>query len=165
MFVRRFEPPDSPGCRELWAELVEWHRGLYEDPSIGGPDPASGFDRYLEEHGADRLFVALDEQAVVGLAGLIVRGAKAELEPIVVARGARRHGTGRALAELAITAAREEGMRQVVVRPVARNAAALGFFHQLGFTALGHVDLLLDFERPADYWRAGETLAGREFRV
>jgi hypothetical protein len=48
---------------------------------------------------------------------------------------------------------------------VARNALALRFFHRLGFDTLGHVDVLLDLERPKSYWRAREHLAEREFRA
>jgi hypothetical protein len=51
------------------------------------------------------------------------------------------------------------------VSPVARNAHAIGFFQRLGFTALGHVELLMDFRRSAEYWRPGERIAGREFDV
>ena len=33
--------------RGLWAELTEYDRCIYEDPSIGGEDPGAGFDGYL----------------------------------------------------------------------------------------------------------------------
>jgi GNAT superfamily N-acetyltransferase len=163
--VRGFEPDDAAACRALWAELTEWHRSLYSDPSIGGDDPGSGFDAYLEEFGGERAWVAEEGASIVGFAGLIMRGQQAEIEPVIVAGGVRGRGIGRALVEAALRAAQAEGVQQAVVRPVARNADALAFFHGLGFTALGHIELLLDFERPAEYWRAGERLAERDFRV
>ena len=67
--------------------------------------------------------------------------------------------------ETAVEAAQAEGVRQVKASPVARNATALRFFHELGFDTLGRVDLLLDLERPKGYWRERERLAEREFRA
>jgi N-acetylglutamate synthase-like GNAT family acetyltransferase len=165
VFVRKFEPSDAPACRELWAELTSWHRELYADPTIGGVDPGAGFDRYVAGVGSRRIYVAERDGFVIGFAGLIVRGDKVEIEPVVVTANERRHGVGGLLVESVVAAARKEGVRQVVVRPVARNSDALAFFHRVGFTALGHVELVLDFERHADYWRSGERLAEREFKV
>lgn len=53
-----------------------------------------------------------------------------------------------------------------MTRPLARNDAAIRFFHALGFDALGQLELILDLQ-PSDkqVWRAGATLAGRKFRL
>jgi N-acetylglutamate synthase-like GNAT family acetyltransferase len=163
--VRDFAPRDSAACRGLWAELTGRHRDLFGDSSIGGDDPGSGFGEYLAGDAHKRLWVAEHAGAVVGFAGLILYGHKGEVEPVVVTERLRGRGVGRSLVETALAQARAEGLDQVFVRPVARNADALAFFHELGFTALGHVDLLLDLRRPETYWRAGERLAGREFLV
>jgi GNAT superfamily N-acetyltransferase len=163
--IRRFETRDSVACRGLWADLTRWHRELYDDPSIGGDDPASGFDGYLNEFGPRRLWVAELAGSVLGFAGLIVRRNQAELEPVIVAADARGRGIGRTLVEAVVEAARADGVAQVKVSPVARNAQAIGFFHELGFTALGHVELLADFDRPGEYWRPGERIASRDFDV
>lgn len=165
MTIRRFREADSPACRALWAELTRWHRALYDDPSIGGDDAGAGFDDYVREFARAWLWVAEREGSVVGLAGLILRGQQAEVEPVVVSFDARGEGIGRALVETAVEAARAQGVGQVKVSPVARNAQAIGFFHRLGFTTLGHVDLLLDLRRPPEYWRSGEQLADRDFDV
>ena len=62
--------------------------------------------------------------------------------------------------------ARAAGMGQLLARPVARNAAAIRFFHDLGFDALGHLELVLDFRpAPDQVWRAGATIADRGLRV
>jgi GNAT superfamily N-acetyltransferase len=163
--IRRFEERDSAACRGLWAELTRWHRELYDDPSIGGDDPASGFEEYLKEFADARLWVAELADSVVGFTGLVVRGNQVEVEPVVVSPGARGQGIGRMLVETAVDVVRAEGVGQIKVNPVMRNAHAIGFFHALGFTALGHVELLMDFRRPADYWRPGERIAGRDFDV
>jgi len=160
--IRRFEEGDASACRGLWAELSRWHRALYDDPSIGGDDPGSGFDAYQEQV---RMWVAERKGSVVGFIGLVIRGRQAEIEPVVVSFDARGQGIGRELVETAVEAARAEGVRQVKASPVARNALALRFFHRLGFDTLGHVDVLLDLERPKSYWREREQLAEREFRA
>jgi len=160
--IRPFEEQDASACRALWAELTRWHRALYEDTSIGGDDPGSGFDGYPEQA---RLWVAERNGSVVGLVGLQIRGRQAEIEPVVVSFDARGQRIGRSLVETAVEEARAEGVRQVKASPVARNALALRFFHRLGFDTLGHIDVLLDLERPKDYWNARETLAEREFRA
>jgi GNAT superfamily N-acetyltransferase len=160
--IRPFDEQDAPACRALWAELTRWHRALYDDTSIGGDDPGSGFDGYLEHA---RMWVAERRGSVVGLVGLVMHGRQAEIEPVVVSFDIRGQGIGRALVETAVEAARADGARQVKASPVARNALALRFFHRLGFDTLGHVDVLLDFERPSEYWNARERLAEREFRA
>ena len=160
--IRPFEEQDASACRALWAELTRWHRALYEDTSIGGDDPGSGFDGYPEQA---RLWVAERKGSVVGLVGLQIRGRQAEIEPVVVSFDVRGQRIGRSLVETAVEAARAEGVGQVKASPVARNALALRFFHRLGFDTLGHVDVLLDLERPKDYWNARESLAEREFRA
>jgi GNAT superfamily N-acetyltransferase len=161
--VRRYESADAEPCRRLWAELTSTHRALYDDPTFGGDDPGLAFDEHLAEAGEDRIWVAEAGGVVVGLAGLLVAGGRAELEPIVVAEAWRGHGVGRALAERVIAAARERGFPRVRVRPVGRNTEAIRFFHALGFDVLGRVDLRLDLE-PTDR-TPGERIAGREFRV
>jgi N-acetylglutamate synthase-like GNAT family acetyltransferase len=165
VIVRPFEERDSAACRALWTELTGWHRELYDDPSIGGDDPGSSFDRYVEEFADARLWVAEHSGSVTGFAGLIVRGNQAEVEPVVVTADARGEGVGRMLVATAVEAARADGIGQIKVSPVARNAEAIRFFHQIGFTALGHVELLADFRRPDGYWRPGERIADRDFDV
>jgi N-acetylglutamate synthase-like GNAT family acetyltransferase len=160
--IRPFEEQDAAACRGLWAELTRLHRALYDDESIGGDDPGSGFDGYPQRA---QLWVAERKNSVVGFVGLVVHGRRAEIEPVVVSFDARGQGIGRSLVETALESARADGVKQIKARPVARNSSALRFFHRLGFDTLGHVDLLLDLERPESYWQAREHLADREFRA
>ncbi|HZB22312.1 MAG TPA: GNAT family N-acetyltransferase, partial [Gaiellaceae bacterium] len=101
---------------------------------------------------------------LVGFIGALERERRWELEPIVVAASHRRRGVGEALARTLIEAARVEGQRGLEVRPAARNAGALRFFHGMGFDVLGQLELVLDLAKP-ERWRAGERLADRDFRV
>ena len=162
--IRRYQPEDVDACRSLWADLTDWHRGLYDDATIGGEDPGAGFDAHLAEVGPERIWVAEQDGRVVGLAGMIVRGRKVELEPLSVRAGCRGIGIGRQLAEAVLAAARAEGARQVVVRPTGRNAQALQLFHTLGFDIISRVELVHDLTDD-ERWREGEELAGRTFRV
>jgi L-amino acid N-acyltransferase YncA len=87
-------------------------------------------------------------------------------EPIVVSERCVAEGSGAGLAEHVVGEARAAGMRQLLVRPVARNAAAIRFFHGLGFDALGQIELILDFRPSADQpWRPGAAIADRDLRV
>ena len=165
MTIRPFEDQDTSACRALWAELTRSHRALYDDATIGGSDPGSGFDAYVGEFAGARKWVADRGGSVVGFVGLIIRGKQGEIEPVVVSFDARGQGIGRSLVQTAVDAARAEGLNQLKASPVARNSHAIDFFHSLGFTALGHIDLLMDFRHPATYWQPGEHVAGSDFDV
>ena len=162
--IRGYEAGDLEACRELWAELTQWHRDIFDAPEIGGEDPGRAFDEHLEKIGAEQIFVAEQDGRVVGLAGLIP-GETVELEPIVVSRKDRGDGIGRLLATAVVDAARDRGARTVQVRPVGRNVEAVRFFHSVGFDILGHVVLERDLvERERDPWVPGERIAERDFR-
>lgn len=164
--IRHYQPSDLGACRALWEELTEWHRQIYDSPDIGGPNPGLLFDEHLERVGAEQIWVAESDGKVVGMAGLILEGDEAELEPISISQAFRRTGVGRQLAQAVITAARAAGMPLIKVRPVARNASAIRFFHDLGFDTLGQLELFLDLKPEADRrWQAGERIANRDFRL
>jgi hypothetical protein len=51
--VRPYRDDDREACRELWRELTQTHRDLYEDQSIGGEgDLGEYFDEHLNRAGA-----------------------------------------------------------------------------------------------------------------
>jgi len=162
--IRTYVDTDLMACRRLWVELTEWHRTIYESPSIGGDRPELQFDALLDDVGPERIWLAELEGEVVGLTGLVLEGDQGELEPLVVSPEARGNGIGRMLAERVIQKARARGVRQLSVRPVGRNASAIGFFHHLGFDIIGQIELFIDLTGH-DRWRSGEQVAGRPFRV
>jgi N-acetylglutamate synthase-like GNAT family acetyltransferase len=164
--IRPYRQEDLEACRVLWVELTEWHRMIYESPGIGGSDPGRQFDEHLSRVGPENIWVAEINEQIVGIAGLIPSKEETELEPVVVRNEYRGLGIGRKLTETVITAAREQGFRQLKVRPVARNETAIRFLHELGFNVLGHVELFLELSSPErNVWKPGERLAGKEFRV
>jgi GNAT superfamily N-acetyltransferase len=162
--IRRYRCDDLDACRALWVELTETHRELYDGPTIGGDDPGRQFDQHLAATGPERIWVADAAGQVVGLAGMLLDGHRAELEPIVVAAHHRGSGIGALLTEAVIDAARTAGARRLAVRPTGRNTAAMRFFHAVGFDVLGRVELQVDLvDRPPR--RRGEQIAGRDFVV
>src|SRR5215469_16110593 len=125
VIVRDYAESDYGACRSLWAELTEYHRGIYGDPSVGGDDPGAGFDDYLAMPQRTGSWVAGSDGRVVGLTGLLASGASGEVEPVVVAEAARGHGIGRMLINRVVEEARDRGYEYLVIRPVARNVEAV----------------------------------------
>ena len=62
-------------------------------------------------------------------------GLEAELEDLFVVDPARGRGIGRQLAEFAVTRAGLRGCKSIGLTTNERNAAALGLYERLGFTA------------------------------
>jgi len=162
--VRGYRPEDRDACRELWAELTERHRELYSDPDLGGEAPGLYFDHHLEAVGLARSWVADQDGEVVGLTGLLVHGQTGEVEPVTVSASWRGQGIGGALVARAAEEARRLGLRHLSVRPVARNAEAIAFFHRAGFRALGQIELVMELAETAVIpWRPGPELHGLAF--
>jgi len=162
--IRPYRPADLESCRALWVELVQRHRHLYDDPSIGGKAPGLHFDRHLACVGPERVWVAEGEGKVLGMAALILDGDEAETDPIVVASTHRSQGIGQALLNRAVEEAKALGARYLHVRPVARNLAAISFYHRSGFRLLGRVELCMELQPSAPgTWKPGPELLGLSF--
>jgi GNAT superfamily N-acetyltransferase len=155
---------DYRAGRALWAELTEYHRGIYGDPSIGGDDPGAGFDDYLAMPQRIGSWVADFRGQVVGLTGLLDHGASAEVEPVVVSEAVRDQGIGRLLISRVVEEALARGYEYLAIRPVARNVAAVQSFHAAGFRTLGgHIDLTMDLAARRHEWQTGASLHGLDF--
>jgi GNAT superfamily N-acetyltransferase len=155
--IRPYRPLDHRACRQLWAELAEAHREIYDDPSMGGEDPGAGFEEYLTRLDLAGVWVAEHpEQGVVGLVGLVLRGSgvggalsrqgmepAGEVEPIVVAAHLRGRGIGRELLEFVAAQARRRGMRQLSVSPASRNVTAIHCLRAAGYVTLSSVTLTM----------------------
>jgi GNAT superfamily N-acetyltransferase len=164
VIVRDYAEGDYSACRFLWAELTEYHRHIYGDPSIGGDDPGAGFDDYLAESHRMGSWVAESDSRVVGLTGLLDRGTSGEVEPVVVAEAARGQGLGRLLISRVVEEARARGYEYLAIRPVARNVAAVRRFHAAGFRTLGgHIDMTMDLATRRHDWLAGASLHALDF--
>jgi GNAT superfamily N-acetyltransferase len=147
--IREYTEADLEGCRDLWRDLTQRHRDIYEDPTIGGDDPGPYFDEhYLPDDKPVKLWVAELDGALVGLCGLLLKDGEGELEPIIVKDGERNAGIGAQLAQTAIAEAERRGVSAIVVRPVGRNVEAIRFFHREGFEVLDRVELAKPINRP-----------------
>jgi GNAT superfamily N-acetyltransferase len=164
IIIRDYAEGDYFACRSLWAALTEYHRRIYGDSSIGGADPGSGFDDYLVESKRIGSWVAETQGRVVGLTGLLDRGASGEVEPVVVAEAARNQAIGRRLIGRVVEEARTLGYEYLAIRPVARNVAAIHRFYAAGFRTLGgHIDLTMDLTARRHDWLSGASLHGLDF--
>lgn len=164
IMVRPYGDADYAACRALWVELIEHHRRIYAEPTIGGEDPGAGFDDYLATTVRVGSWVAEAAGAVVGLTGLLDRGPSGEVEPVVVAEGLRSVGVGQALIARVIDEAQARGYQYLAIRPVARNTSAIRRFHAAGFRTLGgHVDLTMDLGERRPSWMADAHLHGLDF--
>lgn len=160
--VRTYRKADLKACCELWKELTEKHREIYDDPTIGGDDPGLFFDDHLRRVGPRRIWVAEVEGEVVGFIGLIVESEDAEIEPLVVTRSMRGRGVGNALAKKALAEARGiKGVKFLMVRPVARNREAIQFFREQGLVNVGRVELFTDLA--GKKWKKRLRIHGLEF--
>lgn len=165
MRIRDYRSGDLDDCRSLWAEVVQRHRDIYDDQSIGGDDPGMEFDKHLERIGPDTIWIAEIGGEVAGFTSLIVKDQEAEIEPVVVSHKDRGKGIGARLVEYAVEEARKRKILYVYVRPVARNREAVSFFHDCGFGTVGHIQLFKWLgESAPDKWKDGLDIFGRTFR-
>lgn len=164
LIVRDYAEGDYRACRALWAELTEYHRHIYGDPTIGGHDPGAGFDGYLATSERVRSWVAESHGRVVGLTGLLDHGTSAEVEPVVVTEAVRDQGIGRQFISRVVEEALARGHEYLAIRPVARNIAAIQRFHAAGFRTLGgHIDLTMDLAARRHQWLPGASLHDLDF--
>ncbi len=157
---RPYEQRDHEACRALWVELTEHHREIYDDPTIGAPDPGAALDPYLAALGDGELWVTESDDRVIAMAGLLHHGDEGEVEPIVVTREWRSSGVGSQLLDHIIQRARDRKFRFLSIRPVARNERAIARFHASGFRTLGHVDMFMQLNDAKRTWRSGLSIHG-----
>ncbi len=136
MRIRSYTADDLDVCRSLWTEMVQQHRDIYGDQSIGGDDPGLEFDTHLEKVGLDSVWLAESEGEVNGFTSLIKKGQEAEIEPIVVSHKHRGKGVGELLIKHAAEEAKKKNILCLYVKPVARNKGAISFFYNCGFRTI-----------------------------
>jgi len=159
--IRKYHSEDREQCRDLWRELTEWHRGIYEDPNIGGEHPEDYFDKHLSRVGPDNLWVAVEGSNVIGLVGLVFVDHEVEIEPLIVSKTYRGKGIGKQLIDRVIEEARKRDVRLLNIKPVARNTQAIKFLYQQGFRNLGYFELFIDLTGRT--WKPGPKIYGCDF--
>ncbi|MCG8427885.1 MAG: GNAT family N-acetyltransferase [Chromatiales bacterium] len=146
MLIRTYQSSDLDRCRELWTELTQHHRDIYDSQKIGGDNPGLAFDEHLEEAGPERIFLGVVDDKIIGLIGLLQDEKQGEVEPIVISPQYRGTGYGKQLLQHVIKVAEEAGIWRLSIRPVARNIDAIRLFHDQGFDALGRIELVMSIK-------------------
>lgn len=159
--VRPYSDEYREKCRELWHELTQRHRDIYDDQSIGGDTPGLYFDEHLEKAGKDHILLAFIGKEVVGMLGYVQADEEIELEPLVVSAHHRGKGIGTALVKAFMDRVKDSGAKYLNVRPVARNKEALEFFRKKGFDKIGRIELFID--RTGKEWKKGVELFDRQY--
>ncbi|MBC8367780.1 GNAT family N-acetyltransferase [bacterium] len=162
--VRAYEDGDLEACRQLWVDLTQRHRDLYDSPDIGGDDPGKQLDEHLRRPDFAGLWVAVDGGEIFGLVGLLHSGEETEVEPIVVRPGHRSRGIGKHLLDHVCAEAAKYEVGYLSIRPVARNVEAMAMFVNEGFDRVGHVQLLKALKPTQIPWRDGMTMHGKKLR-
>jgi len=162
-FIRQYRHTDIDQCRNLWIELTEYHRTIYDDPSIGGNEPGLYFDSHLARIGHESIWVVEYNNEVIGLAGLIVKDNEGEIDPLIVSAKHRGKGIGKDLVAFMIEEARKINLHYLNVKPVARNVDAINFYYNVGFRAIGQIELFIDLQK-SEKWLDGIQLYGRSYQ-
>ena len=164
MRIRSYTTDDLDVCRSLWTEMVQRHRDIYDDQTIGGDDPGLEFDEHLELVGSDSIWLAESEGEIIGFTSLIKNDQEAEIEPIIVSHKHRGKGVGEVLVKHVAEEARKNNILCLYVKPVARNKEAISFFYDCGFRNVGHIQLFMWFgESDPHTWKEGLEIFGRTF--
>ncbi len=164
LVIRAYETRDLDACRQLWVDLTDRHRRIYESDDIGGEDPGKQFDEHLKRSDLAGVWVAEEEGEILGLIGLLHSEDETEVEPVVVRPGHRSKGIGKRLLQRAAEEAAARDVRYLSIKPVARNAEAIALFTAEGFDIVGHVQLLKILKPGKTRWRDGLEIHGRKLR-
>jgi len=118
-------------------ELVDAARRLLPQLSkSAAPLDAEGLAR-ITKHQAITLFVARDQDVIVGMLTLVTfplpSGLRARIEDVVVDQEARGQGVGTALTMAAIDQAQVQGARSIDLTSRASRVGANRLYQQLGF--------------------------------
>jgi GNAT superfamily N-acetyltransferase len=162
--IRPYEEGDLDACRQLWVDLTQRHRDIYDSPDIGGENPGMQLDEHLRRPDFAGLWLGLEEGEILGLVGLLHSNEETEVEPIVVKPGHRSRGIGKRLLDHVCTEAAKYDVGYLSIRPVARNVEALALFVEEGFDRLGHVQLLKALRPIKTPWREGLVMHGKQLR-
>ncbi len=162
--IRSYQDSDKEKCRDLWHELTEHHRNIYDDPTIGGKDPGHFFDEHLARVGPNRIWLAEMEREIVGMIGLIEEDKEAEIEPIIVKREQRHTGIGKMLLEHVIEEAKRKKFKYLSIKPVMRNIGAIKTFYKNGFQNIGYIELFMDLQdKEGRKWLSDLPIFGLNF--
>ena len=175
--VRPLQPRDLDGAVDLLAKVADERRWIATEPPVDRDARRRAYrESFLEDPPSGRMFVAVNEDEVIGAAGMAGTGL-VDLGMSVDPRW-RGRGVGSALLEACIEWARDAGAYKIALQVWPHNEAALALYEKFGFEREGYLrkqwrrssgelwDAILmglvlegDDEAPA---RRGVARAGRE---
>lgn len=130
-----------------------------EKNSFSQPWSVKGFADALEL--PDTIFLVAEEsvanscgdtcRVVLGYIGMYVSLDESEITNVAVGKAVRRMGTGRRLVRAAKEAAREQGVRRIVLEVRVSNTSAVALYEEEGFCKLGVRRDLYEFPREDAY--------------
>ncbi|MBN1160968.1 MAG: GNAT family N-acetyltransferase [Dehalococcoidales bacterium] len=168
VIMRQYRASDYAACIALYKELAQRHAEVYEDPTIAAHDFKQVFDEYLGRSDRRGTWVAVMDDRVVGIIGLLDRtGEKGvcEIEPMVVSTDSRGEGIGSKLVAYVKEETKKKGYRFFTVRPELRNEQAFKFYVKLGFNLVGGVELFQDLSPELGRtWKSGIEILGQKLR-
>lgn len=136
--------PERDGMNELLSEyyalMIERLEGMGGGGAEGGKKALAEFwneiDLFLPPRG--RLYLARnDDGDLIGCGSLKdIGGGKGELKRLFVRPSARGTGLGKALVELRVEAAREMGLKELLVDTFKANVEMRGLYAKLGFAEI-----------------------------
>lgn len=112
---------DSVVALEQANQPAPWSEGVFRD----------------ELAAENRVYLAADEDGVVGFGGVMVVGDEAHVTNLLVAPDARRRGIGLGLMLALIDNAVAEGARHLTLEVRSKNVAARGLYARLGLAPVG----------------------------
>ncbi|HBK78038.1 MAG TPA: GNAT family acetyltransferase [Gammaproteobacteria bacterium] len=129
-----------------WQALIDlWQRVFPDDPPHNDPSQVISAKRAVD----DLIFVALEEDSIVGAVMAGYDGHRGWLYAVAVDHPHRRHGIARRLVAHALDALRQLGCIKVNLQIRSDNAQVVAFYESLGFCVEDRISMGLHLHRSA----------------
>ena len=129
-----------------WQALIDlWQRVFPDDPPHNDPSQVISAKRAVD----NLIFVALEEDSIVGAAMAGYDGHRGWLYAVAVDHPHRRHGIARRLVAHALDALRQLGCIKVNLQIRSDNAQVVAFYESLGFCVEDRISMGLHLHRSA----------------
>ncbi len=129
-----------------WQALIDlWQRVFPDDPPHNDPSQVISAKRAVD----DLIFVALEEDSIVGAVMAGYDGHRGWLYAVAVDHPHRRHGIARRLVAHALDALRQLGCIKVNLQIRSDNAQVVAFYESLGFCVEDRISMGLHLRRSA----------------
>ena len=129
-----------------WQALIDlWQRVFPDNPPHNDPSQVISAKRAVD----DLIFVALEEDSIVGAVMAGYDGHRGWLYAVAVDHPHRRHGIARRLVAHALDALRQLGCIKVNLQIRSDNAQVVAFYESLGFCVEDRISMGLHLHRSA----------------